>query len=103
MSKRTKAADPDDPQELEKLQEDEARRQHEEDLKWLLADPRGRRLYWNLMSDCGVFRSSFTGNSATFFNEGRRDVGLKLLADLTDICPQMYVVMVQEQQEDSDD
>lgn len=79
-----------------------ARRQIEKsDLMWILADPRGRRFIWRLISRCGVFKSSFTGNSTTFFNEGTRDVGLWATAEVVEVRPEAYLeMMVESQKED---
>lgn len=44
----------------------------------LLNHPDGKLLLFRLIEMTGVFASSFTGNSTTFFNEGRRSVGLDL-------------------------
>lgn len=67
-----------------------------EDLRFLLSTIQGRRFVWRQLSECGVFKSSFTGNSTTFFNEGRRDVGLKLMADVMESKPEAYLQMAQE-------
>ena len=69
---------------------------HAADIQWLLADERGRRLYWRWMSEAGIFRTSFTGNSETFFREGERNRGLELLKDLNAHAPESYVLMQQE-------
>ena len=44
----------------------------------------GKRLLWWLLSETHVYRSSFTGNSLTYFLEGERAVGLKVLGLLVD-------------------
>ena len=44
----------------------------------LLSTPDGKVLLFRLIEMTGVFASSVTGNSATFYNEGRRSVGLEL-------------------------
>lgn len=44
----------------------------------LLNNPDGKLLLFRLIEETGVFASSFTGNSTTFYNEGRRSVGLGL-------------------------
>ncbi len=49
-------------------------------VKDLLAEEKGKRLVWWLLEQAHVFQSSFTGNSHTFFLEGERNMGLKLLA-----------------------
>ena len=61
----------------------------------------GRRTIWWLLEQCGVFRSSFTGTESTFFNEGQRNVGLILIADINAICPEQYLVMLTEAKEDT--
>lgn len=97
-----------DPTDLEGLREDdEAQRQvadrkrlqEIEDFKWLMAHKQGRRIMWRMLSMSGVFRSSMTGNSSTFFNEGRRDIGLQLMAEINDHSLDAYVLMLKEQKE----
>lgn len=104
MSKQNKqqnnAADETEVAEAGKREKTRAARA-EDDLKWILSDKRGRRFYWRLLADCGVFKSSMTGNSQTFFNEGMRNIGLKLLADLNDVEPDAYVLMLKESRDDS--
>ena len=73
-----------------------ARESELDDFAWLMGDVRGRRFVWRYLSECGVFKTSFTGNSTTFFNEGARNMGLKLMADINDACPELYQVMVSE-------
>lgn len=69
------------------------------DFKWLMSDKRGRRIVWGLLEKTGLYRSSFTGNSETFFREGERNVGLKLIALIHENCPEKYNLMVTEQRE----
>lgn len=47
-----------------------------------LGSPAGRRVLSYLLNESGVFETSFTGNSRTFYNEGKRDIGL----DIMDHC-----------------
>lgn len=76
------------------------RRQLEiDDFKWVMSDKRGRRVMWRLLDRAGVFRSSFTGNSETFFREGMRNIGLMIVAELNEHCPERYLQMVNEQKE----
>ncbi len=70
-----------------------------EDFKWLMSDKRGRRFVWSLLEKTGVYRSSFTGNSETFFREGARNVGLMVMAMVHENCPARYNLMVEEQKE----
>lgn len=66
------------------------------DMKWILSEPMGRRFLWRYLDICGVFRSSFTGSSDTFFREGERNIGLKLLADINESHPEAYLLMMKE-------
>lgn len=78
-----------------------ARQGELDDLKWLMSNRRGRRIVWRLLERTGIFRSSFTGNSETFFREGMRNVGLMLMAQINEVCPEQYTLMVQEQRENA--
>jgi len=66
------------------------------DIRFILETEMGRRFVWRYLSLAGVFQTSFTGNSTTFFNEGRRDIGLKLLADVSEAKPEAYLQMAHE-------
>jgi hypothetical protein len=72
-----------------------------DDVKWILSTPQGRRFMWRYLGECGVFKSSFVGQFQTFFNEGERNVGLKLLADVNDAHPEAYVTMMKEARKDN--
>lgn len=67
-----------------------------EDFLWMMGDKRGRRFIWRLLDKAGVFRSSFTGNSNTFFLEGQRNIGLMVLDEIHSNCPDLYVTMLKE-------
>jgi hypothetical protein len=63
----------------------------------LMATPDGRLWTWRVLCACGVFHSSWDPHAGrTSFNEGRRDVGLQLLADVNRICPELYGQMQKE-------
>jgi hypothetical protein len=89
----TPAYDAGDPVHVERRRKSAktTRLQRNEDLRWLMGDARGRRFVWNLLAKAGVFRSSMGASAElTAFNEGRRDLGLVLLADLMRLCPDQY-------------
>ncbi len=69
------------------------------DLRAVLATRQGRRLVWRYLTRCGVFKTSMTGSSQTFFLEGQRNVGLWLLADINAADPAAYVQMLAESHE----
>lgn len=76
------------------------RKREIEDFKWLVGHKQGRRLLWRLLSMTGVFTSSMTGNSQTFFNEGRRDIGLQLMAEVNEHSLEAFVQMMKEAKAD---
>ena len=71
--------------------------QDKEALQFIMSHASGRRFIYRWLGICGLYRSSFTGDNATFFNEGRRDIGCQLLAEVVDTDPDMYLTMLKEQ------
>lgn len=64
---------------FQKLMQAEIRRRDEEALRDLLGNESGRWFLMRLMDFTKVNQSCFTGNSHTFFNEGKREVGLEIM------------------------
>ena len=54
----------------------------------------GRDFLWWLFEMCGVFASSYTGNSDTYRNEGRREIGLEVLHRLVKVKPEIFQAMI---------
>lgn len=70
------------------------------DLKWLMSNKRGRRFVFRLLERAGVWRLSFNTNALTMaFNEGTRNEGLRLLAQISAHCPDRYTEMLKESKE----
>ena len=69
------------------------------DLREVLSTRRGRRFYWRYLEICGIFRTSNADEHQVFFNEGMRNIGLQLLADLNEAAPEVYPIMLQEAKE----
>jgi hypothetical protein len=83
----------DDARRRERL----ARQSEDDDLKWLMGSKRGRRIVWRLLDRAGVFRSSFNTNAMQMsFAEGGRNEGLRILAQVHTLCPELYPVMLKE-------
>lgn len=61
-----------------------------DDLKWLLADARGRRVLHRIIEQTRLFKLSHQGESthATAFNEGARNNGLFLYNEIIEIAPE---------------
>ena len=52
-----------------------ARENEAADIKLLMSHAWGRRFVWRMLEKSGMYRTSFTGNSETFFREGIRNYG----------------------------
>lgn len=93
--KRRNAAD--EAQVQESARDAKLRREQEaNDLAAVLNIPEGRRYLWRLLEFCGVYKTSFTGSSETFFLEGQRNVGLRVVNEITTTHPEAYLLMMKE-------
>lgn len=77
------------------------REQFESDFRWLMEDPRGRRLVFRLLSEMGLFRCTYdSGIKETAlemaFREGQKNLGYKLIARINGLCPDAYFEMLKE-------
>lgn len=66
------------------------RERETESLRSILSSYDGRAFLWRLLEECGIYTSSFTGNSTTFFNEGKRHIGLWTLNEVMEVDPNAY-------------
>lgn len=84
--------------EAQRQQAENARKTFIEDVRWLMSSPRGRRLVWWLLGKCGVNRTSFNNSGSVMaFNEGQRNIGLLLQAEVIEASPEAYMTMLTEQ------
>jgi len=83
-----------------KMDEKVAAKQDIDDFLWLMRNKQGRRFMWRLLTWTHIFKSSFTGNSETFFREGERNIGVRLMDEIHSNCPELYSTMVKEQKND---
>ncbi len=85
--------------ESDELVARELRRKEQEDVKWLMAHPQGRRLVSRLLEEAGVNRTSFNhSGSLMAFNEGKRHLGLFLTAEILQAAPDGYFKLLKEYQ-----
>lgn len=72
-----------------------------DDWRWLLGDPRGRRIVWSLLEGAGVFRSSFSAGQSdqTAFNEGGRNTGLRILTHVMEADADAFLTMQRDARE----
>lgn len=72
------------------------------DITWLMGHSQGRRFMYGLLAAAGVYQGSFTGNSETFYKEGKRAIGLQYLAIINEHCAEQFVLMLKEHKEEVD-
>lgn len=92
--------DPGDHKQVQDRTRQSKDRQREADaaIKAFMSHRDGRAWVWDLLSACGLYRMSARAGDAhmTYFHEGERNVGLRLLVQLQRACPQHYATMNQE-------
>ena len=72
------------------------------DFKWLMGSKRGRRIIWRQLERAGVFRLSFNTNAMQMaFSEGNKNEGLRTLAQIHTLCPELYSVMIKDNVNDN--
>jgi hypothetical protein len=71
-------------------------------IRALMAQPDGRAWVWDHLSACGIYRTSAHASDPhmTYFHEGERNVGLRLLVQLQRACPDLYATMTKENADD---
>lgn len=84
---------------LEEQTAREIRKLEVADLKWLAGNVQGRRFIWRLLDRAGIYRTSFNhSGSLMSFNEGKRDMGLFLLAEVSEASPNGFLKLIAENQ-----
>lgn len=69
-----------------------------EDLLVVLKTASGRRFVYDILDESGLFSGSFVAGHPDIsdFNEGKRDIGVKLLQDLMNAAPDAFTQMYRE-------
>ena len=63
----------------------------------LVGDPGGRRWLWAMLSECHIWQTSMAGNALRLaFLEGERSQGLRLLGEIQEANPAMFIQMMTE-------
>ena len=79
-----------------------AHEQELKDLRDVCSTRQGRRFVWKQLVQAGCFHQSFVpGQSdSTAFNEGRRSLGLALMAEVHELDAALYIKMANEARDD---
>lgn len=75
----------------------------QKDLIALLKHASFRRYLKRYLSLTNVFRTTFTGNSETFFKEGQRSVGTTMFGELMDAAPSRFQALMAEKMPEDDE
>ncbi len=92
-----------DREALLQTQAEAARTKREQELRdvaQVLAVPAGRRLLRRIMDLSHVFAPVFTGNASTYFNDGKRAVGLALFHDVMQSGPHSFLELMNTTEND---
>lgn len=92
--------DASDPEQVNQRKRDAGRRvkANRQVVRNLLSTPQGRAWLYDVLAGCKVYSTSFIQGDphATSFNEGQRNVGLRLTAEALAADPKNYLLMLQE-------
>lgn len=64
----------------------------------VLKTRQGKDVVWRILGMCDIYGFHFTGDNSTFYNEGRREVGLDILRLILDADPTAYARLILEKQ-----
>jgi hypothetical protein len=77
-----------------------ADRSRREVIAEIMSSRPGRSWLWDILSSCSIFHTTFNGDAlAGAFSEGRRSMGLALLADIMAHCPDQFILAMREHNE----
>lgn len=91
--------DANDPKQVKRRDIEAKRREKNsrEVLATLLATPAGRNWMWELMAATHIFETSFAPDAMNMaFREGERNIGLRLVSQITSTIPDAMVQMMKE-------
>lgn len=92
--------DASDPEQVNNRKRSAGRRKADERkfLREVLDKPAGRNWMWGLLEFCNAFDVGFVAGDpyATHLNLGMRNVGLKLIADISEVAPEAMTRMLKE-------
>lgn len=75
------------------------RTQELEDVHSMMKSESGRRVTFRLLEKAGIHSTSYNPDAPRehiFFREGQRNLGLWLLSEVQEVCPQLYLRMLEE-------
>ena len=65
----------------------------------IVKDPEMRAWLHSILKSAHVFGPTFTGNSSTFYNDGRRELGIQIMEQIAKIGIEYYILIIREHYE----
>lgn len=82
-----------------KRRAERAREAELEVVKAVMGLPQGRKWVWSILSKARLFQSPFAANALVMaHNAGEMNIGLYILGQIMEACPDQYMVMAKEAQ-----
>lgn len=72
----------------------------DEATRFVLSSEPGRLFVWWVLEQCHLFGISMTGNSHTFYSEGERNIGLKIVAQIESTSPTAFAKLLMDAKAD---
>lgn len=70
-----------------------------EDLRFVLKNVEGRRVFWRLMTHCRVLESIWENSAKIHYNSGKQDVGHFVMSEVVNANEDAYLLMMKENKE----
>lgn len=79
-----------------KKEEERERREVLNDIIAVMGTPPGRRFIWRILEGANIFRAIYGTDQDIFRQLGERNLGLKLMSDIIEAKPELYLLMQKE-------
>lgn len=56
----------------------------------VLTTEAGQNVVWHILSQCGIYDGGFVQGELSYFNQGMREIGLRIIGVMHDADPAMY-------------
>lgn len=76
-------------------------KQRRQDLRYIMGDRRGRRfVYAETFVNGNLLDVYLSSDSGIYRHEGKRERAVKLVAEIQEVCPEEYLLMINERLQD---
>lgn len=78
------------------------RKDFDANVREVMKTRQGQEVMWEILGFCGLYDDKFTGDSNTFYLEGKRAIGLQILDMLEMADPTIYARLLLDKQKTKD-